>query len=97
MRRRARIDSNHTEIVAEFRAYGWFVRDTHHVGDGFFDLIAIKHGRVLFVEVKDGAKPPSARKLTPDEVAVHADFMRAGAEVVIVETVADVQRLTREA
>lgn len=68
MRRAARTDANHAEIMKEFRAYGFRVRDTSQLGDGFPDLVVYRrsHG-VLLVEVKDGRKPPSERKMTPAE------------------------------
>ena len=37
-----------------------------------------------FVEVKDGTKPPSARRLTPDEERWHAEVRAFGAEVRVV-------------
>ncbi len=38
--------------------------DMSRLGGGAPDLAAGYGGLVLFIEVKDGAKPPSARKLT---------------------------------
>jgi hypothetical protein len=32
------------------------------------------HGRNYLVEIKDGAKPPSARMLNPAQVAWHAEW-----------------------
>lgn len=37
------------------------------VGDGAPDLIVATHSRTLMLEIKDGDKVPSARKLTRDE------------------------------
>lgn len=68
-RRAARKDANHNAIQAVFVRLGWSVADTSALGNGFPDLVAAKHGRTVLVEVKDGTKPPSARKLTPDETA----------------------------
>jgi len=67
-RRAARKDANHNAIQTAFERLGWSVADTSALGDGFPDLLAAKHQETIAVEVKDGAKPPSARKLTPDEV-----------------------------
>lgn len=67
MRRARRTDSNHAEIRAVFRRLCPAVADTSDVGRGFPDLVVLCRGRVLLVEVKDGSKPPSARRLTPDE------------------------------
>ena len=59
------------------------------------DLIAFKHGRVVFVEVKDGSLPPSRRQLTPDEQVVHAAFTLSGAEVYVMEDAADLSYFER--
>ena len=67
MRRAARTDANHKEIIAAFRKLGCTVADTSRLGGGFPDLVVGHADQVLLVEVKDGTLPPSARKLTPDE------------------------------
>ena len=41
------------------------------VGKGCPDLLVYRAGRLFMLEVKDGDKPPSARKLTPDQVIFH--------------------------
>lgn len=89
MRRAARKDDNQIEIEAAFRACGFEVADTSRLGDGFPDLTVYRPANgVLLVEVKDGSKPPSARKLTPAE----ADFARRF-PVKLVESVDDVLTL----
>lgn len=87
MKRRARVDANHAEVRDALRAAGWTVIDTARLGDGFVDLLAAKHGRVEFIEVKDGAKRPSARKLTEDEIAFHALLAGAGVTVRVITSV----------
>jgi len=67
MRVRARKDNNHTDIVGTFRACGCSVLDTSQLGKGAPDLIIGYQGKSVLVEVKDGSKPPSQRKLTVDE------------------------------
>jgi len=53
---------------------GVSVHDTAQLGAGFPD-IAIGLGKVnVLIEIKDGSKPPSARKLTPDEVKFHDEW-----------------------
>ena len=64
VRRRARVDANHGEVRSALRAAGWTVVDCAGVGSGFPDLLIAKHGRVMMVEIKDGAKVKSAQKLT---------------------------------
>jgi hypothetical protein len=72
MRRAARVDSNHGEIVSTLRRLGATVQDASRMGGGFPDLVVGFRGRTLLVEVKDSAKPPSARQLTPDQERWHS-------------------------
>ena len=67
MRRAARVDANQAEIVEALRAAGVSVLVLSQLGRGTPDLLLGTHMGNLLLEVKDGAKPPSARKLTPDE------------------------------
>lgn len=69
MRRAAKVDSNQGAIVAALRAVGATVVPTHTIGRGFPDLVVGFRDKNFLLEVKDGGKPPSARKLTPDEAA----------------------------
>lgn len=70
-----RIDENQTEIVGVFRQLGCTVAITSMIGQGFPDLVVGIVGRNervnLLVEIKDGSKPPSARKLTAPEQKFH--------------------------
>lgn len=85
-----RTDSNQREIVDAFRQCGWVVKYTHAIGSGFPDLLIAKGGVLKQVEVKDGKKPPSARKLTDDEAEYHEELMWAGCDVLVVTSVEDV-------
>lgn len=67
MRRSARVDANQAEIVAALRNIGATVQPLHAVGQGCPDLLVGYRQRNFLFEVKNGKKPPSARKLTPDE------------------------------
>lgn len=69
MRRRARIDANHGDIVNAFRRFGASVHSLAAVGSGVPDLLCGWRGKTYLVEVKDGSKPKSAQQLTPDQVA----------------------------
>lgn len=71
MRRAAKVDANQSEIVAALRAVGASVQPLHAVGGGCTDLAVGFRGVNYMIEVKDGDKPPSARKLTPDQVTWH--------------------------
>lgn len=61
-----RRDDNEREIVDALRKFGYAVWAL----DKPADLLVGVRGRFVLLEVKDGAKPPSARKLSPDEHAV---------------------------
>ena len=71
MRRAARIDENQPAIVKALRKAGAVVHSTAQLGKGFPDLV-VGYGRKLFLlEVKDGSKSKSSRKLTEDEEKFH--------------------------
>jgi VRR-NUC domain len=75
MRVRARTDANHAEIGRLLRATMAHVEDCRQFGGGMSDYICLtRSGRLLLVEVKDGAKPPSARKLTSQQQQWQRDF-----------------------
>lgn len=77
-------DANQPAIVKALRGQGCTVEHLHAVGRGCPDLLCAIDGQVFLVEVKDGAKAPSAQKLTPDQVVWHAEWK---AEVHIVNSV----------
>lgn len=65
-----RVDGNHKEIVDGLRALpGVSVASTAALGGGFPDIAVGYAGNTYLFEIKDPAKPPSARRLTPDEEA----------------------------
>lgn len=72
MRRAARTDSNHAAITGCFRACGALVTSLAAHGEGLPDLLIQHQGKLYLVEVKDGSKPPSKRKLTPAQKEFHA-------------------------
>ena len=68
MRRAARVDANHGEIVeALLSVAGVAVHSLAGVGCGCPDLLVGAEGKTYLVEVKDGEKYPSERTLTPDQ------------------------------
>lgn len=73
MRRASRVDGNHSQIRRAFEQFGCWVGDLHDLGRGWPDLlVSVPSTHLLvLVEVKDGSKPPSKRKLTPDEQEFH--------------------------
>lgn len=84
MRRNAKIDDNHAQVVDALRKAGCKVMSLAAIGKGCPDILAMKGGRLWLLEVKDGSKAPSARKLTPAQIKWHAEWV--GAPVVVVET-----------
>jgi len=77
----AKADANQPEIVEAFRARGATVAHTHTVGKGMVDIVVGYKSINLLVEIKDGSKPPSKRKLTTDEQEFH-DTWRGTVNVV---------------
>lgn len=67
--RAKRTDRNHAEIRDGLRAHGYDVCDLSDCGHGVPDLVVRQenHGVPVFLEVKDGAKPPSKRVLTQEQ------------------------------
>jgi hypothetical protein len=63
--RARRVDANLTAIVSAYRALGCTV----WICNSNVDCIVGYSGISELVEVKDGSKPPSARVLTPAQVA----------------------------
>lgn len=71
MRRAAKVDANQAEIVQALRQIGATVQSLAAVGNGCPDLLVGYRNRLFLLEIKDGNKPPSAQKLTPDQVEWH--------------------------
>lgn len=70
--RAKKIDANQNEIVNALRKIpGVKVAITSALGDGFVDIVVGYQKQNYLIELKDGNKPPSDRKLTPDEVKFH--------------------------
>lgn len=74
MRRRARIDANHLEIVYALRAAGATVQSLAEIGGGCPDLLCGFRGKTALIEVKDSRQPPSKRQLTPDQLRWHREW-----------------------
>ena len=69
--RAAKIDANQEQVVDALRAAGATVQTLATVGKGVPDLLVGYQGKTLLLEVKDGRKPPSARRLTEDQLKWH--------------------------
>lgn len=86
MRRAAKTDANQGEIVAALRAAGCSVQGLAFAGKGVPDLLVGIDGVNVLMELKDGSLPPSARRLTPDQVTWHATWR---GRVYVVKTIAE--------
>ena len=84
MRRAAKIDANQTEIVKALRKFGASVQSLASTGKGCPDLLVGFRGVNWLLEIKDGRKVRSARKLTEDQVVWHQTWR---GKVYIVESV----------
>lgn len=71
MRRAAKVDANQEQIVDALRAVGATVQTLAAVGKGVPDLLVGYQGKTLLLEVKDGRRPPSERRLTEDQLVWH--------------------------
>ena len=69
--RAAKIDANHEQVVSALRAAGASVQSLAGVGKGVPDLLVGFQGKTMLMEVKDGRKTPSERRLTEDQVRWH--------------------------
>jgi hypothetical protein len=83
MRRAARRDDNEQDIIRAMREAGAYVKQIND--EGLFDLLVNYRGETMLIEVKDGAKPPSARRLTDAEQKFHDEW--PGSDLYIVNSV----------
>lgn len=93
MRRAAKIDNNQHEIVAALRAIGCSVESLAAVGRGVPDLLVGRAGRTYLIEVKDGAKVPSARRLTDEQLLWHGEW-RGGTLAVVLDVEGAIRAVT---
>ena len=80
--RRGRIDDNQQAIVNILRTTGATVVLLSGVGKGVPDLLVGFKGVTLLMEIKDGKKPPSDRKLTTDQQKWHAEWKGGALSIV---------------
>ena len=96
MRKFARKDANHKTVCDHAESYPYVSRiDLSALGNGYPDeLWCVEMARGGFayslVEIKDGKKPPSARKLTPEQRGFHQQWPDA---IPIVTSIEDADRL----
>ena len=92
MRRANRIDDNQNEIVNSLRKVGAYVRIVT-MGDGVPDLLVGYRGYTILMEVKDGNKSPSKRKLTEAEQKFFDEW--TGGLIAVVESIDDALAILR--
>jgi len=74
MKKRGRVDANQKAVTSALRRIGCSVISLASVGDGCGDILVGFRKRNWLLEIKDGSKPPSKRKLTPDQVIFHSTW-----------------------
>jgi hypothetical protein len=84
-----RVDANQALIVQALRQAGAVVQLLHEVGRGCPDVLVGFRGANYLLELKDGTKPPSARRLTVAEVKWHETWR---GQVAVVSSVAEALR-----
>lgn len=84
MRRAAKVDANQEQIVEALRIVGATVQTLAAVGKGVPDLLVGHRGKTILIEVKDGRKPPSERRLTEDQVKWHGAW-RGGPVAIVTD------------
>lgn len=89
MRTAARKDANKDAIVQALRAAGASVYDLKMP----VDLLVGYQGKTVLMELKDGKKPPSARKKTPAQIKFWDEWK--GATLVLVTDVESALRVLR--
>ena len=81
MRIAARTDRNQQEIVSAFRKFGCSVLILSQVGHGCPDILIGYRNKNALVEIKDGKKTASGKKLTQDEQKFHGEWRGLVVEV----------------
>jgi len=86
VRKQARVDDNQAEIVRALEDVGASVLHLHQLGRGAPDLLVGFRGLNYCMEIKDGNKAESRRRLTDDELLWHTAWRGS---VYVVESVDD--------
>lgn len=90
-RRAAKVDANQPEIVKALRKMGWYVLIISQLKN-CCDIIISKNGRTVAVEIKDGSKPPSSRKLSEGELKFKNEWQ---GEYMIIESIEQLKQLEK--
>jgi len=86
---RSSTDANQPEIVDALRAYEEEGLENPVViivtcTKKFCDVIAVFNSKIFLIEIKDGSKPPSQRRLTPGEEEAKAKLAKVGVTIHLV-------------
>lgn len=92
VRRAARKDDNHKEIESAFQSLGWSVLDLSQLKKAC-DIAIGKSGYTAMIEIKDGSKPPSQRKLTDGEIEFRDRWL---GDWFLVESIDDVLKIDNQ-
>lgn len=92
MRTAARKDANHTQIVNLFKKLGWSVLDIAQLKN-CCDIFVSKRHTTIAIEIKDGEKTPSQRKLTPGELKFKDEWMGLYEIVICEEDVININKM----
>jgi len=74
VRRAARVDKTQGVIVDALRKVGCKVQSLAPLGGGVADILVKRNKVIHLLEIKDGDKPPSRRRLTAAQKRWHADW-----------------------
>ncbi len=85
MKYSAKVDDNQAEIVRALEQIGCSVQSLAMVGQGCPDLLVGYRGQNILMEIKDGNKPPSRRKLNEKQVDWHQSWRGTAYKVTSVE------------
>lgn len=83
--RARRVDDNHADMLGLAKQVGAEVLDLHAL-PGALDALVGYRGKLFLIEIKDGLKSASRKKLTPAEIATVERFRLVGCPVLVVET-----------
>lgn len=92
MRTAAKKDDNHNKIVQFFKVCGWTVLEVHQLKN-CCDIFVSRAFQTIAVEIKDGSKPPSKRKLTAGEFLFRQNWR---GHYRLVESIEDVMDINME-
>lgn len=88
-----RTDANQKKVVELVRKlHGASITSTHIIGKGFPDLVIGYKGINYLIELKDGFKPKSQKKLTPDEVEFH---LKWNGQIAVCESFEDILKILK--